>query len=465
MYLSFSDRGKNATATDPDAGPDGAGPDGAGPDGAERVTGTAGVVAASAPSGTTTGTTRKTVTRVSSVVVSLGIVSMFTDISSESVSAILPLYITGVLGLSTVAYGFIDGLYQGVSAIVRIAGGWAADRGDQPKWIAFFGYGISAIARVGLLFASGFAAITAIVAIDRLGKGVRTAPRDALISASSTQANLGRSFGVHRMLDTVGAAIGPLLAFLILFFIPNGYNTVFVVSLACAILGVAILGIIVPNKRPRADRAVAEHQPRQPFRWRQLNDPRLRRVLLVSGVFGLLTIGDGFIYLVLQSRSSFAAEWFPLMYVGTNIAFLALAIPLGRLSDRFGRARIFVIGHIALLAAYLFAAVPVAGAATTILCLALLGAFYAATDGILAALAAESTPAESRGTGIASAQTVVALSRLLASTGFGLLWFAVGRETAMFVVAIALAVVIPIVAYLLRGFFTPRAASSGKMAA
>ncbi len=453
MYLSFSDRGKNAddVVTDevtvaPDAG------------------------TASAPTTTTTdlmttGTTRKTVTRVSSVVISLGIVSMFTDISSESVSAILPLYITGVLGLSTVAYGFIDGLYQGVSAIVRIAGGWAADKGDQPKWIAFFGYGIAAIARVGLLFASGFAAITAIVAVDRIGKGIRTAPRDALISASSTPANLGRSFGVHRMLDTVGAAVGPLLAFLILFFIPNGYNTIFVVSLACAILGVAILGIIVPNKRPRADRAAAEHAPRQPFRWRQLNDPRLRRVLLVSGLLGLLTIGDGFIYLVLQSRSSFAAEWFPLMYVGTNIAFLALAIPLGKLSDRFGRARVFVIGHIALLAAYIFAAVPVEGVAATILCLALLGAFYAATDGILAALASESTPAESRGTGIASAQTVVALSRLVASTGFGLLWFAVGREAAMFIVAIALAIVIPIVTYLLRGFFTTRAASSGKMAA
>jgi MFS family permease len=461
MYLSFSDRGKNAVASETDTEMDAVTDDVAIADATvESDAGTA-----SAPATTTTGTTRKTVTRVSSVVVSLGIVSMFTDISSESVSAILPLYITGVLGLSTVAYGFIDGLYQGVSAIVRIAGGWASDKGDQPKWIAFFGYGIAAIARVGLLFASGFAAITAIVAVDRIGKGIRTAPRDSLISASSTPGNLGRSFGVHRMLDTVGAAVGPLLAFLILFFIPNGYNTIFVVSLACAILGVAILGILVPNKRPRADRAAASHTPRQPFRWRQLNDPRLRRVLLVSGLLGLLTIGDGFIYLVLQSRSSFAAEWFPLMYVGTNIAFLALAIPFGRLSDRFGRARVFVVGHIALLAAYVFAAVPVAGAATTILCLALLGAFYAATDGILAALAAESTPAESRGTGIAAAQTVVALTRLVASTGFGLLWFAVGRESAMFIVAIVLAVVIPIVAYLLRGFFTPRTASSGKMAA
>ncbi|MBX0299444.1 MFS transporter [Cryobacterium sp. 1639] len=394
----------------------------------------------------------KSAAKVSSVVVSLGIVSMLTDISSESVSAILPLYITGVIGLSTVAYGFIDGLYQGISAFVRIAGGWAADRGDQPKWIAFFGYGVSAIARIGLLFASGFGALVSVLAIDRLGKGVRTAPRDALITASSSPENLGRSFGVHRMLDTVGAAVGPLLAFVILFFIPDGYSTIFVVSLACAILGLAILGILVPNTRPRAERAAraAERRPAVRFRWRQLADPRLRRLLLGAGLLGILTIGDGFIYLVLQNRGAFAAAWFPLLYVGTNVAFLLLAIPLGRLGDRFGRGRIFIIGHIALLAAYVCAALPVTGAPVTILCLALLGTFYAATDGILAALASECVPVEARASGIAAAQTVVALARLVASTGFGLLWFTLGREEAMITAAVALAAVIPVVAILLR---------------
>jgi MFS family permease len=392
--------------------------------------------------------------KVSSVVVALGVVSMLTDISSESVAAILPLYITGVIGLSTVSYGFIDGLYQGISAFVRIAGGWAADRGDQPKWIAFFGYGVSAIARVGLLFASGFGTLVAVLAMDRLGKGVRTAPRDALITASSAPDNLGRSFGVHRMLDTVGAAVGPLLAFVILFFIPDGYSTIFVVSLACAILGVAILGLLVPNTRPRSERAAhaaAADRPAPRFRWRQLTDPRLRRLLLGAGLLGILTIGDGFIYLVLQSRGAFAAAWFPLLYVGTNVAFLLLAIPLGRLSDRFGRGRVFIIGHLALLAAYVSAALPVTGAFITILCLVLLGTFYAATDGILAALAAQSTPEDARATGIAAAQTVVAVARLIASTGFGLLWYTLGRENAMFIVAGALALVIPAVAFLFVG--------------
>ena len=392
--------------------------------------------------------------RISSVVIALGVVSMLTDISSESVAAILPLYITGVIGLSTIAYGFIDGIYQGISAVVRIAGGWAADRGDQPKWIAFFGYGVSALARVWLLFATSFAAITTVLAIDRLGKGVRTAPRDALISASSRPDSLGRSFGMHRMLDTIGAAVGPLVAFVILLLIPDGYSTVFVVSLAFAILGLAVLGLLVPNRRPRAERA-APAGPKVSFQWAQLRDRRLRRLLLVSALLGILTIGDGFIYLVLQSRNGFAAEWFPLLYVGTNVAFLALSLPLGRLADRVGRSRVFIAGYVALLSAYLAAAIPIAGVPITLLCLLLLGVFYAATDGVLSALATQFTPPGSTATGIASAQTVVAISRFVASTGFGFLWFFAGGETAMFVVAGALALAIPVGAILLRGAERP----------
>ncbi|MFF2271654.1 MFS transporter [Agromyces sp. NPDC058136] len=396
---------------------------------------------------------RATSARVSSVVIALGVVSMLTDISSEMTAAILPLYITGVLGLSTVAYGFIDGLYQGVSAVVRVAAGYAADRGDRPKWVAFFGYGIAAIARVGLLFANGFASLTAVIVVDRLGKGVRTAPRDALITASAEPSNLGRSFGVHRMLDTIGAAIGPLLAATVLWIIPNGYSTIFIISLAFAVLGVIVLGILVPDKRPRRERAAAVDDSARPspFRWRHLAGPRLRRVLIVAGLFGLITVGDGFIFLVLQSRSQFAAEWFPLLYVGTNIAFIAFAVPLGRLSDRVGSARVFVLGHLALLATYVLAAIPDTGAAATIGCLVLLGLFYAATDGILAALAARATPLEARASGIASAQTVVAVTRLIASTGFGLLWFAIGRVEALTVVAVLLAIEIPVAAWMLLG--------------
>jgi MFS family permease len=399
--------------------------------------------------------------KVSSVVVTLGVVSLLTDISSESVASILPLYITGALGLSTIAYGFIDGIYQGVSAVVRIGGGWASDRADRPKWVAFGGYAVSALAKVALLFASGFAPVAAVITVDRLGKGIRTAPRDALITVNSDPQMLGRSFGVHRMLDTVGAALGPLIAFLILFFVPTGYQLVFVVSLACALLGVCLLGLLVPGRRPRRE-SVALGEVPVPFRWRGLNQPRMRRIVLAAGVFALLTVGDGFIYLVLQARSPFAALWFPLLYVGTNVAFFVFAVPLGRLADRFGRARVFVLGHTALLAAYACAALPVGGAIVTVACLVLLGVFYAATDGVLAALAAQFAPQDSTASGIAAAQTVVAVGRLLGATGFGVLWFAAGREAAVLIVAAALAAAIPLLYLLLRPLSSAEAAATAE---
>jgi len=386
---------------------------------------------------------------VSSTVITLGIVSMLTDISSESVSAILPLYITGFLGLSTIAFGVLDGMYQGVSAVVRIAGGYASDRIDQPKWVAFVGYALAAVARVGLLFWTGFAALTAVITADRLGKGIRTAPRDALITATSDPARLAASFGVHRMLDNIGAAVGPLLAFLILLIVPDGFHIVFIASLAFATIGVLVLGLIVPNVRTRRAQADAG-EPRRRVDWRSVVRGRMRRVLAAAGVLGLVTIGDGFVYLVLQARSDFAAQWFPLLYVGTNLAFLAFAVPLGRLADRVGRARVFVWGHAGLLAAYVVAVLPMADLAATLLCLVFLGAFYAATDGVLAALTAQLATPETRGTAIASAQTVVAVTRFASAAGFGLLWYAAGREPAMIIAAVVLAVAIPLVAILLR---------------
>ncbi|MCR1161111.1 MFS transporter [Paenarthrobacter sp. UW852] len=391
--------------------------------------------------------------RLSPVIVWLGIVSMVTDVSSESVTAILPLYVTGFLGLSTIAFGFIDGINQGASAIVRIAAGWAADRSGHPKRIALAGYGLSMVARIGFLLAGGFWAIAAIVTGDRIGKGIRTAPRDALISVSAQPEHLARSFGVHRMLDNIGAAAGPLIAFFVLLMIPNGFSTVFVVSLAFAVIGVAVLGLIVPDVRADGLPDAAEREGRRlfAFSWSHLKEPGLGKVLIAAGLLGLVTIGDGFIYLVLQARDSFAVQWFPLLFVGTNVVFLAFAVPMGRLADRVGKIPVFVGGHVALLATYLLAASPIGGLATTVGCLVLLGAFYAATDGVLAALASQLTPPGKLATGIASAQTVVALTRMIASAGFGVLWYAAGASSAMVIAGALLGCVVVAVIFILRG--------------
>jgi predicted MFS family arabinose efflux permease len=313
------------------------------------------------------------------------------------------------------------------------------------------GYGLSAIAKVWLLLASGFGAVAAVITVDRLGKGIRTAPRDALITASSQPETLGRSFGVHRTLDTIGAAVGPLVAFLILWLVPTGYTLIFVASLVCAAIGVIILGLLVPDKRPRRDKAAAEAQPvRPPLRWRDLNDGRLRRVIAVAAILAVLTVGDGFVYLSLQAQGGFAATFFPLLYVGTNIAFFALAMPIGRLADRIGRGRAFVAGHVALLLAYAATLIPGGGLPVLLLALVLLGAFYAATDGVLAALAGQFSPEGGTATGIAGAQTAVAVGRLISAAGFGVLWFAIGRQWAMVVVAALLVVAIPVAYRVLR---------------
>ncbi|MDQ7909632.1 MFS transporter [Phytohabitans sp. ZYX-F-186] len=385
--------------------------------------------------------------RVSSTVILLGVVSLLTDVSSEMVASIMPLYLTAVVGLSPAAYGFWDGIYQGVSAVVRIAGGFAADRREHPKLVAVLGYGVSALSRIAMLPAQGFAAITAVTTADRLGKGLRTAPRDALIAASSRPESLGRSFGVHRALDTFGAALGPLVAFALLWTVPGSYDSVFVVSFGFATAGLAVLLLLVPNLRTAAGKARVGLRRVA----REISGRKLRRPLLAAGLLGLLTVGDGFIYLSLQDRDDFAALYFPLLYIGTNVVYLALAVPFGRLADRLGRARVLIAGHVALVAGYVLAARPSGGLASTLAVLGLLGTFYAATDGVLPALISRLVPAETRGSGIAAAQTVVALARFAASLGFGVLWQVVGRGTALLLVAAALAAAIPAAAWLLRG--------------
>jgi MFS family permease len=382
----------------------------------------------------------------------MGVVSLVTDVSSESVSAILALYLTTVVGLGPLGYGFTDGLYQGVSALVRIFGGWAADRGDHPKWVAFGGYGLSALTRIALIPAHGLAAISTVIGIDRLGKGIRTAPRDSLIAACSSPENLGRSFGVHRTLDTAGAVIGPFLAFAILLALPGDYRAVFVVSFAAALIGLAILLFLVPDVRPRRDSAQGERMARAATPTvKVISNVAFRRLVLATGLLGVLTIGDGFLYLALQHRDDLAIKYFPLLYVGTNLAYMAQALPMGRLGDRVGRAKVFLAGHLALIAAYLCAGGPAGGPALTIACLLLLGTYYAATDGQLAAMTSRLFDGSSRGSAIAAAQTAQALARFASSLMFGALWSLAGQTTAIVAVAVVLTVAVPGAWLLLRG--------------
>jgi MFS family permease len=401
--------------------------------------------------------------RVARTVILLGIVSMVTDISTESVNSVLPNYLIVVVGLSPQAFGVVNGLYNGVSALVRIASGWLADRTDHPKFIAALGDLVSAVSKVALLGAHSFGAFSAIATADQLGKGVRTAPRDSMIAASSSPDQLGRAFGVHRTLDTLGAFIGPLLAFWILTVVPNGFHSVFVISLAFAVIGVAILALVVPDVRPRrqtmdpgssksrSDRAKAPKTPAPKVSLRLLATPAMAKLLSAAGLLGLLSIGETYVFFELQARDNLALKYYTLMVVGMNLAYILLAIPLGRLADRVGRWKVFIGGYCALVLAYVAAGGALSGTAITLLSLVLLGAYYAATDGVLAAMAGRAVQTSVRASGIATAQTVLAAASFFSSLGFALLWVGIGRGHALLVAAAVLAVVIPVAAVLLRG--------------
>ncbi|MFE1411576.1 MFS transporter [Streptomyces sp. NPDC058746] len=371
--------------------------------------------------------------RVPAAVLALGTVSLVTDVSSEMVTAVLPLYLVLGLGLSPLQFGFLDGMFNGATALVRLLGGRLADRGGHHKRVAGAGYLLSSLSRLGLLLAGGATAgIAAALAADRLGKGIRTAPRDAMISLSGPPESLGRSFGVHRAMDTTGALLGPLAAFAVLWATADAYDAVFAVSFCTGLLGVLLLAVYVPAVPP----AAAARRP-APTRT-ALRDPAFRRILYAAALLGATTIGDAFLYLLLLRGLDLSPALFTLLPLGAAAVYLLLAVPAGRIADRTGRPAAFLLGHLALLGAYGLLLAPV-GLPTMVGVLALLGIFYAATDGVLMALAAPVLPAHGRAGGLAVLQTGQALARLLGAAGFGAAWTFWGQRPALWAAALALA--------------------------
>jgi predicted MFS family arabinose efflux permease len=224
--------------------------------------------------------------------------------------------------------------------------------------------------------------------------------------------------------------------------VPGRYDAVFLTSFCAAVLGLAILVLFVQNRvadgaAPGEPRPVSLHSAMA-----LLRQPGFRVLVVAGTVLALVTIGDAFVYLVLQRRSDLDARFFPLLYVGTSFVFLTLAIPAGRLADHYGRQWIFLGGYVLLLGAYLVLLLPAPGFVSVTACLVLLGAYYAATDGVLMALAGATLPASHVGSGIAIITTAIALARLAAAVVFGALWSWGGPERAVLVFGLGLVVAI-----------------------
>jgi MFS family permease len=379
-------------------------------------------------------------------VVNLGLTSFFTDISSESVTAILPLYLAYQLRFSPLQIGAFLGLYQAVAALLNIVGGVIADHTTKRKAVATTGYAMSATCRLGLLAAGGaWLPTTAFLMLDRTGKGVRAAPRDALISLSADPSRLGTAFGIHRALDTAGAVIGPFMAFWLLSIVPNQFDVVFVASFCASLIGLAIIVLFVQNRGTRH----SSGQPTGPTirgalrLWRV---PAYRTLAIAGFGLGLFTISDAFVYLTFLQRSTLQTKYFPLLYVGTALSYLVCAVPAGALADRFGRVRVFLAGTALLLGVDALLLLPDPGAGALLAILALLGVFYACTDGVLMALASTAIPPHLRTTGMAVVTTAVTISRLAASVAFGAIWGIAGPDGAVKVFGIGLAVMLPVCA-------------------
>jgi MFS family permease len=387
--------------------------------------------------------------RVGSTVVLLGTCSLLTDVSSEMVSAILPVYLVATLGFVPLQYGLLDGIYQGASALVRLASGVVGDRFARHKSVATTGYGLSAVCKLGLaLVGSAWVGFGAILLLDRTGKGIRTAPRDAMISMSARREDLGLAFGVHRAMDTAGAMLGPLLAFAILAAAPGAFNSLFLISFAIACLGVGIIALLV--REPARERPVDVPPAERPQLRALMRRREFRPLAVASTALALATASDGFIYLALRDRIAFDMRFFPLLATGTALTYMLLAAPLGRLADRVGRGRVFLGGYAVLLAVYCLLLLPAGGTASLLLVLALLGVYYAATDGVLAALGSARIPDSQRGSGLAVLGTTTSLARLLASVLFGALWTVFGLEATIAAFAVALVVAMAVSAHSLR---------------
>jgi len=414
---------------------------------------------------------------VSGTVWALGFTSLFTDVSSEMVATVLPVYLVLYLGLTPFQFGIVDGLYHGVTALLRLASGVAVDRTGRSKEIALAGYGASAVSRLAMLAAgASWPLIAGVVAFDRAAKGARAVPRDVLISLSSRPDGLATAFGVHRALDSAGAMLGPLVALAILGTLPNAFDVVFVASFSVAVVGLGVLLLFVTNaERPSAPATAASVAPpaagrrhyslggrladpplpsgrgaTRVFATDILRVPGLLRLTVAATLLGAATVSDGFLYLLLQRDAGFSPGLFPLLYVGTSACYLALAVPAGGLADRIGRRRAFLAGYGSLAAAYVATMQSGIGLPGVTACLFLLGAHYALTDGVLMAFASGRLPPEHRGSGLALVTTGASLARLLGSVVFGALWTRYGAATAVPVFLIALAAAMTLAAVLLR---------------
>ncbi len=354
-----------------------------------------------------------------------GLVSLFMDVSSEMIYPLLPLFLTGVLGTTKTTVGVIEGIAEATASLLKVFSGYLSDRFGKKKLLMGLGYGISVVSRPVVAGASTWFEVLTARFIDRFGKGVRTAPRDALIADSTNSGNMGLAFGFHRSMDTIGAVLGPGIAFVLLYFFNDDLRFVFYASAVPGLMAVAVIIFFIKERRITKEEAA--RVPRLSIS--SFNGP-FRLYMLVVAIFSLGNFADAF--LVLQAKNLGVHDhMIPVVYLLFNVVYAVSSTPMGMLGDRIGIRNMVLSGFLVYAVVYFLV-----GLASTPLHAWLLfplyGVYKGMSEGTQKAYLALLAPAERKATAFGVYHTVSGLMLLPASVIAGYLWDAHGAGATFF---------------------------------
>lgn len=360
----------------------------------------------------------------------LGLVSLFMDTSSEIIHALLPLFLTTTLGVSVLTVGIIDGIAEATASITKVFSGYISDRLRRRKALILIGYGLGAVSKPLFAIASSAGLVLVARFADRIGKGIRGAPRDALVADVTPLEIRGRAYGLRQALDTVGAFLGPLLAIGLMVLLANDMRAIFWIAVIPALI--AVLCVVFGVRDREQPTPIGSGVP-PPIR---LNDvSRLPRtyweIIILGAVFTLARFSESF--LVLKANAvGLPLALAPLVLVIMNLVYAGAAFPAGVISDRVTPQRLLLVGMLLLIAADVVLALA-GGVADAFVGIALWGAHLAVTQGLFAKLVAERAPDELRGTAFGVFNLITGVMLLFASVIAGLLWEFVGSLTTFWV--------------------------------